>query len=68
MLRHYFDSYYGGTTFVKVCRAKAIVYNNAQAESFFSRFKAELIEDGVFEDLEQARSEVFSYLEGYDNR
>ena len=38
------------------------------AISFFSRFKAELIEDGVFEDLEQARSEIFSYIEGYYNR
>lgn len=43
-------------------------YDNAQAESFFSRFKAELMEDGVFEDLEQARSEIFSYIEGYYNR
>ena len=43
-------------------------YDNAQAESFFSRFKAELIEGGVFEDSEQARSEVFSYIEGYYNR
>ena len=43
-------------------------YDNAQAESFFSRFKAELVEGGVFEDIEQARSEVFSYIEGYYNR
>ena len=43
-------------------------YDNAQAESFFSRFKAELIEDGFFEDIEQARSEIFSYIEGYYNR
>jgi putative transposase len=43
-------------------------YDNAQAESFFSRFKMELIEGGVFEDIEQARSEVFSYIEGYYNR
>jgi putative transposase len=43
-------------------------YDNAQAESFFSRFKTELMEDGVFEDLEQARSEIFSYIEGYYNR
>jgi transposase InsO family protein len=43
-------------------------YDNAQAESFFSRFKAELIEGGVFEDVEQARSEAFSYIEGYYNR
>lgn len=43
-------------------------YDNAQAESFFSRFKTELIEDGVFEDIEQARLEIFSYIEGYYNR
>ena len=43
-------------------------YDNAQAESFFSRFKTELLEGGVFEDVEQARSEVFSYIEGYYNR
>ncbi len=38
------------------------------AISFFSRFKAELLEGGVFEDIEQARSEIFSYIEGYYNR
>jgi putative transposase len=43
-------------------------YDNAQAESFFSRFKAELLEGGIFECVEQARSETFSYIEGYYNR
>jgi transposase InsO family protein len=47
---------------------KGNCYDNAQAESFFSRFKAELIEGGVFEDIEQARLEIFSYIEGYYNR
>ena len=47
---------------------KGNCYDHAQAESFFSRFKTELIEGGVFEDLEQARSEIFSYIEGYYNR
>ena len=47
---------------------KGNCYDNAQAESFFSRFKAELMEGGVFEELEQARSEIFSYIEGYYNR
>jgi len=47
---------------------KGNCYDNAQAESFFSRFKTELLEGGVFEDLEQARSEIFSYIEGYYNR
>ena len=43
-------------------------YDNAQAESFFSRFKAELVEGGIFESVEDAGSEVFSYIEGYYNR
>ena len=43
-------------------------YDNAQVESFFSRFKTELMEGGMFEDVEQARSEIFSYIEGYYNR
>lgn len=47
---------------------KGNCYDNAQAESFFSRFKAELVEGGVFENIEQARSEIFSYIEGYYNR
>lgn len=47
---------------------KGNCYDNAQAESFFSRFKTELIEGGAFENPEQARSEIFSYIEGYYNR
>ena len=48
--------------------AKGNCYDNAQAERFFSRCKAELIEGGVFEDVEQAKSEAFSDIEGYYNR
>ena len=47
---------------------RANCWDNAQAESLFSRYKAELLEDGVFEDTAQARSETFSYIEGYYNR
>jgi transposase InsO family protein len=47
---------------------KGNCYDNAQAESFFGRFKTELVEGGVFEDVAQARSETFSYIEGYYNR
>lgn len=43
-------------------------YDNAQAESFFSRFKPELIEGCSFESVEQARAEILSYIEGYYNR
>jgi transposase InsO family protein len=47
---------------------RANCWDNAQAESLFSRYKAELLEDGMFEDVNQARSESFSYIEGYYNR
>lgn len=47
---------------------RANCYDNAQAESFFSRYKAELLEGGVFADVAQARGETFSYVEGYYNR
>ena len=30
--------------------------------------RLELLEGGVFEDVNQAKSEVFSYIEGYYNR
>lgn len=48
--------------------ARGNCYDNAQAESFFSRFKAELIENGIFESIEEARTEIFSYIDGYYNR
>lgn len=54
--------------------AKGNCYDNAQAESFFSRFKAELVTADTFEpirtftDLAHARQEAFSYIEGYYNR
>jgi putative transposase len=70
-------SQYGSIAFRELLRincfrqsmsGKGNCYDNAQAESFFSRCKAELMEGGQFEDIEQARSEIFSYIEGYYNR
>lgn len=43
-------------------------YDNAQAESFFSRFKAELVEGGCFESVDHAQTETFAYIDGYYNR
>jgi transposase InsO family protein len=43
-------------------------YDNAYAESLFSRYKAELLEGGAFANVEGARSETFGYIEGYYNR
>ena len=43
-------------------------YDNAMAESLFSRFKAELIGKGTFECFEDAYTEIFEYIEIYYNR
>lgn len=43
-------------------------YDNAYAESLFSRYKAELLEGGAFQDVAEARLETFNYIEGYYNR
>ena len=42
-------------------------YDNAFIESYFSRFKAELLEDGIFENLEDAQTELFEFIEMYYN-
>lgn len=43
-------------------------YDNAFMESCWSRLKAELFENGVFRSLEDARTELFEYIESYYNR
>jgi len=42
-------------------------YDNAFAESFFSRFKAELLQKGAFESKEHANNDVFEFIEMYYN-
>ena len=42
-------------------------YDNAMAESLFSRFKAELMEKGTFDNFEDAYTEIFEYIEIYYN-
>lgn len=42
-------------------------YDNPFAESLFSRYKAELLEDGVFRDVAEAQLETFDYIERYYN-
>jgi len=43
-------------------------YDNAFMESFYSRFKTELLEGGAFRSLEDAYKECFSFIEEYYNR
>ena len=42
-------------------------YDNAHMESFFSRFKAELLEGGAFQNAEDSRSKIFEFIEMYYN-
>lgn len=42
-------------------------YDNAFMESCFSRFKTELLEGGMFEDIQDAYTEIFEYIEMYYN-
>ena len=42
-------------------------YDNATAESFWSRLKAEVLESGVFLNLDDARTELGDYIDNYYN-
>ncbi len=61
---------YAGNSFRKLIRSKEIQqsmsradnpYDNAFMESCFSRFKTELLQDGVFDNAEDAHTEIFEY-------
>lgn len=55
----------------KYCQSMTRVdnhYDNAFAESLFSRFKAELVSNTIFTDLNDAQAKIFEYIEGYYNR
>ncbi len=43
-------------------------YDNAVAKSLFSRFKAELLQNGAFLTIEDAKTKIFEYIELYYNR
>ena len=47
--------------------AKGNCYDNAQAESFFSRFKTE-IDSPIFASADEARHAAFDYIDCYYNR
>ncbi len=67
---------YAGKVFRKLLDKSKVVqsmsradnpYDNAFMESYFSRFKAELLEGGAFESMEDAQTEIFEYIEMYYN-
>lgn len=67
---------YGGKMFRAIIEKRKMLqsmsradnpYDNAFMESCFSRFKAELLQDGIFETIEDAQTEIFEYIEMYYN-
>ncbi|MFT4641406.1 MAG: putative transposase, partial [Verrucomicrobiales bacterium] len=42
-------------------------YHNAWTESMIGTLKAEMVRDGVFATEEDARTELFAYLDSYNN-
>lgn len=46
---------------------KGDCYDNAPMESFFSTLKAELVGDTRYPTVEQARTDLFAYIEGFYN-
>jgi len=46
---------------------KGNCYDNAQAESLFSRIKTELMVNGFFETIDEARSKMRVYIDAYYN-
>ena len=53
--------------FVQSMTRKDNHYDNAFSESLFSRFKTELMVQGGFGGLQDARLQIFEYIEGYYN-
>ena len=68
---------YGSDEYIRKLKSNSMVqsmsrkgdcYDNAVAESFFSTLKNELIVGSVFESREEARIEIFDYIESFYNR
>ena len=56
------------TGMIQSMSRKGDCYDNAVAESFFSSLKNELVLGNVYESREEARSEIFGYIEVFYNR
>ena len=78
-IMHHTDrgSIYGSDEYVKKLTNHRLIpsmsrkgdcYDNAVAESFFSTLKNELIVSKIYDSREQARIEVFEYIEVFYNR
>jgi len=47
--------------------ARANPYHNAWSESFIGTLKSEMLQGGCFQNADDARTEIFDYIEGYYN-
>jgi transposase InsO family protein len=47
---------------------KGDCWDNAPVESFFSRFKVECIYPSRYKSIEEARADIFEYIEIFYNR
>jgi putative transposase len=47
--------------------ARANPYDNAWTESFIGTLKREMLQGGCFENANDARIEIFEYIDGYYN-
>ena len=47
--------------------ARANPYDNAWTESFIGTLKHEMLQGGCFDNADDARTEIFEYIEGYYN-
>lgn len=70
-------SQFGSDDFSRWCRENNLItsmsrrgncYDNAVAESFFSNLKKEKIKNRIYNTREEAKSEVFDYIEVFYNR
>ena len=70
-------SQFGSDAFTRWCQDNRLspsmsrrgnCWDNAVAESFFSSLKSELVKKRIFATRDQARSEIFDYIEGFYNR
>ena len=56
-----------GAGMLQSMSARANPYDNAWSESFIGTLKSEMLQEGCFENAADARTEIFDYIDGYDN-
>lgn len=57
----------GRASIIQSMSARANPYHNAWTESFMGTLKTEMLQSGCFIDEQDARTELFAYIEAYYN-